>query len=163
MEEEIWKPCYETDDYEVSSEGRVRNVRSGRVLKTHIDGRGRERIIIYINGMQRHRLVHKLVAEAFMEESLNNKDIFHDDGNKLNNRIDNLIVGDRADSINNARVHGRYESRRQKGLIVVETGKTYKSIKECSDDIGINQSSISKCLNYDFYGNKKGLHFKQAD
>ena len=104
-----------------------------------------------------------MVADAFYNEDLSSSDVYHRDGDKTNNRIDNLLVGDRSDSIHNAQIHGKYVSSRQKEVTVVETGKSYKSIKECSEDIGVNQSTISKCLNYDFYGNRKGLHFEPAD
>ena len=159
---ETWTSCYDTDDYEVSNTGRIRNARTGRVLKTQIDKRGRERVVIYVNGMRRYKFVHKIVAEAFLKENLDDKDVYHIDCDKTNNRIDNLLVGERSNSIHNAKEHGLYESKRKKPLIVVETGKAYDSITECSKDIGINSTTISKCLNYEFYGNRGNLHFKSA-
>ena len=41
---EEWKPLRETDQYEVSTEGRIRNVRTGRILTGTIDGLGRVQV-----------------------------------------------------------------------------------------------------------------------
>ena len=163
MGEEKWIPCYETDAYEVSSDGLIRNAKTGRILKTQIDDHGRERVTIQVNGMKQTRMVHRLVAEAFYNIGLGEANAYHRDGNKLNNRIDNIEIGDRSDAIKNACANGCFHSTRRKKLMVVETGKIYNSIRECSEDTGINPSTISKCLNYDFYGNRQGLHFVAVD
>lgn len=41
---EVWLPAKGFDNYEVSSKGRVRNVKTGRILKTQINDRGYEHL-----------------------------------------------------------------------------------------------------------------------
>ena len=85
---EIWKPIprLESCGY-VSNFGRVRSV-NGKDRKTNIGKNGYERV-----GFQSGRitvLVHRLVALAFCNGHSEGLTVNHKDGNKLNNRFDNL-------------------------------------------------------------------------
>jgi DNA-binding XRE family transcriptional regulator len=104
----VWEPSlpgerwrYATDTnrtYSVSSFGRVRrnvNVggcRAGRLLKPEPGERGHLRVRFSIDGKAIRRLVHRLVAQAFVANPNPANDIVvnHLDGNPMNNRWDNL-------------------------------------------------------------------------
>ena len=88
---EDWKdiPGYE-GLYVVSNNGRVMNVRSGRILKEHITKFGYKRIGIYKNGVCRMHFVHRLVAEAFIPNPDNLPQVNHKNEDKINNNVDNL-------------------------------------------------------------------------
>lgn len=75
---EDWKdiPGYE-GLYAVSNNGRVMNVRSGRILKEHITEFGYKRIGIYKNGVCRMFMVHRLVAQAFLPNPDNLPEVNH--------------------------------------------------------------------------------------
>lgn len=161
---EEWKPIRETDQYEVSNEGRVRNVKTGRILKGAADDRGRVKVSLHIDGKQHTKKLNRLVAETFYGDECNGKDVYYRDGNHENNRLDNLVVGTRADAVRNAYENGNIKTKRNKRIRCNETGKTYDSIEECSKDVKINPTTISKCSNYpDCYNNRKGLHFEHID
>ena len=163
MSEELWMPCYETNRYEVSSSGRIRNVKSGRILRTYFDDRGREKVTLRIRGRQCTRKVHRLVAEAFYEEDLSYRAVLHRDCDQRNNDICNLFVGDQSDVIINSYSKLKRVPYNKRRIRVVETGEVFDSIRECSDAIGVNCSTISKCLNYSFYNNRSNLHFELLD
>lgn len=144
--EEKWIESNIAEGYEVSSEGRVRNTKTGRVLIPCVDKKGYETVKVKENGRHITKRVGRLVADAFLDEEQGKPCVGYIDGNKRNNRIDNL------------------ERRRcNKKIRVVETGEIYNSISECSKAIGMNKATISKCCNYDFYNNTKGLHFEAVD
>lgn len=85
--EESWKPIggFETK-YEVSNTGRVRRI---NYLKPDL-AKGYERVELYDGDKLRIEKVHRLVMEAFSGDCPTGKEVNHKDGNKRNNRADNL-------------------------------------------------------------------------
>ena len=82
---ETWKDV--GNGYQVSDLGRVRN-RDKHVMKTWIINSGYESIKLV--GVK-DRLVHRLVAKAFLADSyFEGAEINHIDGDKLNNEVSNL-------------------------------------------------------------------------
>jgi hypothetical protein len=162
---ETWLPCREFPDYEVSSEGRIRNIYTGRILKTNINDKGYEIVCLRKDGKQYTRKIHRLVADAFHEQYYEGLDVTHVDGNKARNKAENLEWRFRSDIMRRSfRRHGRKQTHRMKRVRVVETGEVFDSIAECSAATGVNKSSISKCMNYgSYYGNRKGYHFEPVD
>jgi hypothetical protein len=87
-EEENWKDIANYDNYEVSSFGRVRNKKTGRILKQANMGG------YYGVGLSKIKTktfqVHRLVAETFIENLENKAHVNHKDKNSLNNHLSNL-------------------------------------------------------------------------
>ena len=77
-------------NYEVSSVGRIRNSKTGRVLKTQPRKDGYVGIQLSKDGKIKNLLTHRLVALAFIENPSEKPDVDHIDRNKANNSIDNL-------------------------------------------------------------------------
>ena len=76
--------------YEVSNLGNVRNVKTGRILKSFDNKRGYLTIRLSKNGKSSKFYIHRLVAEAFISNPNNYPVINHKDEIKTNNSIDNL-------------------------------------------------------------------------
>ena len=90
MEEE-YKIIKGFENYEVSNIGNVRNIKTGKILKPGIDSHGYYRLsLYYINGNEYKKLIHKLIAEYFIENPYNKKCVDHIDNDRLNNNINNL-------------------------------------------------------------------------
>ena len=88
---EKWKPIKGFDGYFISSFGRVwSNKQKCRFLGTYPDGCGYYHVRLYINGKQFDKLVHRLVAETFVKNPNEYKEVNHKDEDKCNNRADNL-------------------------------------------------------------------------
>ena len=99
---EVWKPLHGYEGlYEISSYGVVKSVRrfnpnSGkngmwypeRIMKTRLDGDGYVVLGLTKNGKMKMCKMHRLVLETFDKES--DLQVNHKDGNKQNNRLDNL-------------------------------------------------------------------------
>lgn len=84
---EQWLPI-DGFPYEVSSLGRVRNARTGKILKPWLAGRGYQYVSL---GGQAKRRVHRLVAFAFLGGPSDPRmQVCHNDGNPINNRVENL-------------------------------------------------------------------------
>lgn len=84
---EIWKIIPGYSPYFASNLGRIK--RNNIILKGNIQNNGYNYISISVNGEIRNIRTHRLIAYTFLKTR--KKDgINHKDGNKLNNRIDNL-------------------------------------------------------------------------
>ena len=75
-----------SDQYEVSSDGHIRNSKTKRILREFIGNDGYLRT--QFDG--KTRLIHRVVAETFLENPNNLPEVNHIDGNKQNNSVYNL-------------------------------------------------------------------------
>ena len=76
--------------YEVSNIGNIKRINKDKCRKFNINRDGYVLVNLYINGISKNLLVHRIVAKAFIPNPNNLSQINHKDGNKQNNRIDNL-------------------------------------------------------------------------
>ena len=91
MSEEEWRPCIGFEKYLISSQGRVMNKTSGRILKPYNDKRGYDRVDLQnANSEQKHMKTHRLIAMAFIPNPEDKDFVDHIDRNRSNNNIDNL-------------------------------------------------------------------------
>ncbi len=88
--------------YDVSSCGKVRNTKTGRVLKPGLTGLGYPQVRLYTHGKQISMLVHRLVAAAFIGPRPAGLVINHIDGDKQNNDVANLEYVTQSDNIKHA-------------------------------------------------------------
>lgn len=90
---EDWKVIY--GHYAVSTNGRVRNLNTGKLLKPQSRGKrggGYAFINIYSNGKRLNWNIHALVADAFIEYNFpgSGKVVHHKDHNRMNPKLENL-------------------------------------------------------------------------
>ena len=85
-----WKKIKGFENYEISNEGEVRNIKSRLVLKGYCGTWGYLRVNLYTNGKATSKLIHRLVAEAFVPNPDNKSDVNHINEIKTDNRVKNL-------------------------------------------------------------------------
>lgn len=85
---ELWKTI-DPAGYAVSSLGRVSGKRKD-FLKPLINVHGYARVCLRFGVIQKYKSIHSLVMGAFIGPRSVGMTINHKDGNKLNNRLDNL-------------------------------------------------------------------------
>jgi len=86
---EIWRSINGYLNYDVSTHGRIRNNKTGLILKNHFNQRY-YKIGLYNNGKTNYLLVHRLVCDAFNDNINNHNIVDHIDGNRENNFYKNL-------------------------------------------------------------------------
>ena len=100
----IWKDIKGLEGYyQVSNIGTIRSLPRivnclynqtrqlpSKTFKVHKQNRGYLFINVSKNNKPKNLLVHRLVAEAFLSNPHNFKEVNHKDGNKENNNVDNL-------------------------------------------------------------------------
>lgn len=76
--------------YQISDKGRVRNVKTDRILIPKITKRGYKTITLSKDGIKYFFQIHRLVAKAFIPNPNNYPCVNHKDENGENNNVDNL-------------------------------------------------------------------------
>ena len=93
---EIWKDIEGYEGlYQVSNLGRVKSlkvskIKSERIRKSYQQSSGYISIVLCKNGKVTNHKIHRLVANAFIDNPDNLPEINHKDENKANNCVDNL-------------------------------------------------------------------------
>ena len=124
----MWKPIYGYDgNYEVNELGQVRKI---IMLTPSVNNKGYLRLNFPLNGKQKCAFVHRLVAQAFIENSNNYPQVNHIDGNKKNNNVNNLEWCDNS-------MNMLHFWRKRNGVVFTDEEKKsiqkeYNSNKECT-------------------------------
>lgn len=163
MSVEQWKPIINYEEtYDVSIYGDIKSKArinymgyhfKERMLKHAVDRNGYARVYLTKYGKTKSKLVHRLVAEAFIPNPDNLPEVNHKDENKLNNSVDNLEwcthkynsnYGTRVSKIIPKTIDKTRKPVNQydlNGNLI----KTWYSMNEASGTLNITQQNISKC------------------
>ena len=142
---EIWKKINGYYNYEVSNYGRIRS--KNKILKPQLKGNGYLQISLCVNGKCKTFLLHRLIAETFIPNPDNYKEVNHKDENKCNNNVSNLEWCTRSYNMK----YGNQINKHYKAIKKYDLEGyylcTYKSAREASLIEKINYSGISQCCN----------------
>ena len=136
-------------DYMVSSDGKVWSLKYGRMkeLKPETNTRGYLQVGLCNNGQLTFKLVHRLVAEAFIPNPDNLPQVNHKDEDKTNNSVENLEWCTAEYNSNFGTRNEKVAKALSKAVVCVETGEVYPSTHEASRKTGVNQRNICSCCN----------------
>lgn len=81
--------------------------------------------------------VHRIVAAAFVPNQDSKPEVNHKDGDKTNNRADNLEWVTRSENIRHAFKHGLYRTR----PIYVDGTKRFESLSQACAALGVEKSN----------------------
>lgn len=168
-----WKTITNYPNYSVSDCGDVRNNTTNRQLKPTKLNNGYMQVTLCDVEGHHHKNVHRLVAESFVENLRNCDFVNHIDGDKGNNRVENLEWCSHSENMKHAYRIGlqkpiasqiehslaRSVEKRRRPVRNIETGKRYSSIVECADAEGIGHSAVS----FHLAGKARKCRFEYAD
>lgn len=127
-------------NYMVTSEGEVYGLKSMTKLKPRMNNMG----YLRVNISGKERLVHDLVAEAFLDKPEGCTIVNHKDENKTNNNLDNLEWC-------TPKYNAQYSSHKLKKAVIQYSKdgtpvNYYDSVSSVSD-YGYSPASVSNCCN----------------
>lgn len=139
--------------YSVSNDGDVRNDRNGYILKPVLSSGGYYRVRLWLNGYAKNFLVHRLVAEAFIQNPNQKPEVNHKDGDKSNNCVENLEWVTGTENKRHCReVLGKINRNPnteaannacKKRIRCIDSGIEYESITEAAKAISVSQGTLS--------------------
>lgn len=156
---EIWKPLKDFPSYNGSSEGRIMNIRTRRILKTCTNDRGYIQVCLRKNNQQYTVRVARILAETFLGERPGMV-VAYKNGDRSDVRVDNLEWSTRKDIAREAFDSGRRHAPRSTAIRVIETGKEYATVTECANDTGCCKREIFKYLSGQRH-DVNGYHFER--
>lgn len=158
--------------YQISNTGKIKSLKrmvvrnnnrpllvEEKILKPSVDKRGYLYVGLLKNGIKKTYSVHRLVAEAFIQNPNNLPQVNHKDENKQNNCVKNLELCDAKYNNNYGTRNKRIAEKISKKLIngktskqVLQIDKTtneviaeFPSVSEVQRQLGIRKSNISAC------------------
>lgn len=146
---EIWKKINDYN-YEVSSLGRIRNIKTNRILKNIKTVHGYEEVSLRKDNKAKIYKVHRLVAIAFIDNPENKAEVNHIDGKKNNNSLENLEwVTRNENQIHSYKVlNNKDKSKKQVFQIDKNTGKLVNVFADAyiaQRLTNIKQQNINSC------------------
>jgi hypothetical protein len=156
--EEVWKGIIGFEErYEVSNLGRVRsllNTRqnknvSSKILKINLNHKGYPIVTLVKNCKYKGKSIHRLVAEAFIENPNNLPHVNHIDGNKLNNNVSNLEWISNTDNIRHAFRNGLFKRGGKIVLMYSLSGEfmgEFDILSDVTKKFGVESGNITRVL-----------------
>lgn len=154
METEIWKDIdgYE-GRYQVSNFGRVRRLYqtvAPQIMNPFAGRKGYLWIKFRGNGKRRCFRIHRLVAEKFIPNPDNKPQVNHIDGNKQNNRADNLEWVTNAENQHHAAIMGLKRSGEDcpnakltaEQVLLIRENPDGLSLRQLAKKFGVDQTVI---------------------
>lgn len=156
---EEYKKIQGFDNYSISNLGNVRNNKTKRILKQYEKRNGYMQVQMGRKTIPQY--IHRLVAKAFIENKDNKKQVDHINGNKADNRVENIRW---VSASENAYAYGykeRIENKKKKikAIYIDGTIKIFNSRNETAQYFKCNKSQIQYNKIYK-KGNKKDWKFE---
>ena len=130
------------EKYEVSNLGKVRNIKSGKILKPSPNRYGYLGLCLSGYDKRKTLFLHRIMATAFIDNPEEKLCVNHIDKNKLNNDLSNLEWCTRTE---------KAAEKCSKEVVQLDLNDNvlneFESMKQAERETGIDATSISACCN----------------
>lgn len=153
------------ESYLITSDGKVINKYSGKILKPKIDKYGYYSVCLFYNGKRYYKTIHRLVAENFLPRVDGKEVVNHKDLNKLNNNVENLEWCTIKENTQHWYTNDSKAKQQQLNASKLGADKTKQRIQVYKDNVYIatydSQEETAKALNINqrtLYNTLKGKY-----
>lgn len=144
--------------YSIDIFGNVIRLKDQKEMSTQTNAQGYINVSLSKDKKQTQHKLHRLVAQAFIPNPQNKKEVNHIDGNKENNCVWNLEWVTSSENTKHAIKTGLVEHSK---VQIVETGEIFETAVECANKINGSYGDIYKCLKGE-RKTHKGFHFRKV-
>ena len=146
---EVWKKIKGFEYYYVSNLG---NIKSKKFNKDKIMSKCYDSSKYHIVTLRKNKIkftlkVHRLVANAFIENIFNKETVNHINGIKTDNRVENLEWATRKEQTIHSFKNSLQLKTTNRIILNIETGVYYNSVKEASKYLEYKESTLASKLN----------------
>lgn len=152
-EEEEWVLIEDFPNYMVSSFGRIKNIKTNRILKPYFHSDGYKFIDLSNRELefQKTKSVHRLVCFAFHPNPENKPEVNHKDGVRWNNHKDNVEWNTTSENQSHSfrtttRSHVGKLNPNVKKVINTETGEVFDSVQLGAESIKMKPDYLTERL-----------------
>ena len=148
----MWKKIKNRSNYSVNENGEIRNDISGKIKSAYVcKGNGYYYVDLWENNKCKKMQLHRIIAEAFIPNPENKPTVDHVDGDRKNNRIDNLRWATYSEQNSRFNTHG---VRSEKIYAEKKNGEKiyFNQISEAAKYFGCTISNISQMLKKGTFG-----------
>ena len=161
---EIWETLSDVR-YEVSTEGNIRNKKTGKILKHSPDGHGYARVSLSAGAGRNPKIIfpHRVVAETFIPNPENKPQVNHKNADKMDPRKENLEWVTNKENIHHAIANKLYDPKelsrigskasalvtgKQTLALNTESGQVlrFASRRQCSSELSIKYTTLRNNL-----------------
>lgn len=152
-------------NFVINKTGEVKNIKTGNVLIGSVGNSGYLNVrIADLHGRTKTWGLHRLLAWVFKANfgDIENMEVNHDDGDKLNNDLDNLLITTRQENVEHAGRTGLTEKCKPILVKNISTGemKRYPSVIAYAREVGLTKDVVSsRCQRGEFF-HYNGFQFK---
>lgn len=165
---EDWKPVKGFEGwYEISNMGNIRSVtrliqhkpdrftdkgksqlNDGKPIKQSLNNKGYYCVLLWRNSKAYKRYIHRLIAEVFIPNDGNKKEVNHVDGNHQNNSIENLEWCTKMENMHHAFNTGLISTMKKVKStdLISKEERYYDSINGAARELGISHTGIVQQL-----------------
>lgn len=167
-------------NYEISSDGSIFDLKRSKFMAQTPNSEGYLKVTLRNDlGVRKTFSVHRLLAQLFIANPENLKEVNHLDGVKSNNSLSNLEWVNHSQNLQHAWDMGLLKSTEERSrklsealkgknmgslnprarkVVCVTTGVTFDTIKEACETYGVQQASLSRCCSPKYPTKTAGKH-----
>lgn len=181
--DEKWFPLQNWPGYEISDKQRVRSFLDRRgfgknkyveepvILEEQTHRLGYKYVNLRKDGKTHKGYIHHLMGETFLPNPDNKPEINHENGDKADNRLENLSWNTRAENMEHARRTGLWDIERstaaareacRREVYCYEDDRYFHTIAEAAEYFGVTKGCITLCCQGKSY-HVKGFHLCYAE
>ena len=148
---ELWKTIDIATNYEVSNMGNIRNIKSGQILNPGISGNGYKQVSLKMNdtGKFKKQYVHRLVAQYWLDNTENKREVYQKNLDRTDNRVENLKWFTSSENQKHKFENSNYRTSNRK---IVQMDKDnneiaiFESVIAAARELGISRQGIDKVV-----------------
>ena len=128
--------------YGITSCGRVWSYKYKKFLTPRDNGKGYLRVALTKDGYVKEYYIHRLVAQAYIDNPQNKSDVNHMDENPLHNYLNNLEWTTHKENVN----YGNRTKKTYKAVYCIELDKVFESQSKEDNELNVSIQAINLCL-----------------
>lgn len=145
--------------YAVTSCGKVWSYRSKKFLKPYDNGFGYLYVNLNKNGKKKQFKIHRLVAQAYLDNPEGKEEVDHIDRNRYRNCVNNLRYVSSQENKANAEFLGKKKCFSK--VRCVETGEVFADCVEAAAAVGVHRYAIN-CVLLGKQKTSAGYHWERV-